>query len=126
MATVLYPFGVFHITLLFLFDISATGSLGSYQSIFHWDSAGTQKFSFFRCIRCNIRGTVRILSLRGGVEEKESAAIPFGGPNPKDEFDTSDEETAAQPKSDTIYVPRDVKSVPEAVEVHSLCISKRS
>jgi hypothetical protein len=112
-AIALSRFGVFHFTLLWLFNVSARGS---HNSIARFSSRATQ-FSFQA--RRNNRGNLRILSLRGGVEGKEGSPLPFGGPNPKDEFDTSDEDTAA-PKSDTIYVPLDVKSVPEAVEVSSV------
>ena len=56
------------------------------------------------------------ICLRGGSEE--SSAVPFCGPNPKDEFDSSDYTAEGRPASDTVHVPQDVNSVPEAVEVH--------
>ncbi len=107
-ANALSRFGVFILSFLWLFTVSATGSYHSIARVF---SRATQ----FE------HANLPMLSLRGGVEGKEGNTLPFGGPNPKDEFDTSDEDTAAQPKSDTIYVPVDVKSVPEAVEVSSVC-----
>jgi hypothetical protein len=117
--------GFFHLSLLWLFNVSATGS---YHSVARYFSR-TAQFSVHpeqhnsactREARRNNYENSRILSLRGGVEGKEGSTLPFGGPNPKDEFDASDEDTAAQPKSDTIYVPLDFKSVPEAVEVSSM------
>ena len=104
---------VVHLSLFCLFNIPATGSYHSTAQVFSEFSVNAV------CIHNNcdskIHENLRILSLRGGAEAKEGSTLPFGGPNPKDEFDASDE--AAQPKSDTIYVPSDVNSVPEAVEV---------
>jgi hypothetical protein len=57
-------------------------------------------------------------TVQNAVQNAEQNA-PFCGPNPGDEFDSSDTGAPGRQLPDTIYVPQDIKSVPEAVEVKS-------
>lgn len=61
--------------------------------------------------------------LRGGADSKPEPKVPFCGPNPKDEFDSSDQGSPGRQQPETIHVPQDIKSVPEAVEVRILRVS---